>query len=68
MQDKGTFVYSELEATGLRSSRGPRVCEMSLKAVNASDLKDLQESIKNILSGTVNVNSLFQMENIYQVF
>ena len=38
---------------------------MSLIAVNASDLKDLQESIMNILSGTVNENFSVQIENIY---
>ena len=58
-------MYFDLEATGLRSSGRPRVCEMSLIAVNASDLKDLQESIMNILSGTVNENFSVQIENIY---
>ena len=38
---------------------------MSLIAVNAGDIKDLHESIMNILSGTVNENSSVQMENIY---
>ena len=65
MQDIKTFVYFDLEATGLKSSGRPRVCEMSLIAVNVSDIKDLNESIMNILSGTVNENSSVQMENIY---
>ena len=65
MQDIKTFVYFDLEATGLKSSGRPRVCEMSLIAVNASDIKDLHESIMNILSGTVNENSSVLMENIY---
>ena len=57
-------MYFDLEATGFRSSGRPRVCEMSLIAVNASDPKDLQESIMHILSGSVNGNSV-QIENIY---
>ena len=39
MQDIKTFVYFDLEATGLKSSGRPRVFEISLIAVNTSDAR-----------------------------
>ena len=41
MTETGTCVYSDLEAKGLKSSGQPRVCEISLKAVCASDVKNI---------------------------
>ena len=50
MQDIRTFVYFDLEATGLKSSGRPRVCEISLIAVNTSDIQDLHEPLLNKIS------------------
>ena len=54
MQDIKTFVYFDLEATGLKSSGRPRVCEISLIAVDTSDVLDLHEPLLNSISGKTN--------------
>lgn len=38
MNEIKTLVYFDIEATGLRSSGRPRICEMSLVAVNTQDV------------------------------
>ena len=47
-----TFVYFDLEATGLKSSGRPRISELSFVAVNAQEInivnKKLSEKVKNI--------------------
>ena len=62
MQDIRTFVYFDLEATGLKSSGRPRVCEISLIAVNTSDILDLHESLLNSISGRTNEDTIIQVE------
>ena len=62
IQDIKTFVYFDLEATGLKSSGRPRVCEISLVAVNTSDILELHESLLNRMSGRPNGDTLLQVE------
>ena len=62
MQDIKTFVYFDLEATGLKSSGRPRVCEISLIAVNTSDIIDLNESLLNSISDRPNEDAITQIE------
>jgi DNA polymerase III epsilon subunit-like protein len=62
MQDIRTFVYFDLEATGLKSSGRPRVCEISLIAVNTSDILDLHKSLSNSISGRTNEDTIIQVE------
>jgi three prime repair exonuclease-1 len=62
MQDIRTFVYFDLEATGLKSSGRPRVCEISLVAVDASDIQDLHESLLKSISARTNEDSIIQVE------
>ena len=54
MQDIKTFVYFDLEATGLNSSGRPRGCEISLIAVDTSDVLDMHEPLLNSKSGRTN--------------
>ena len=54
MQDIQTFVYFDLEATGLKSLGRPRVCEISLIAVDTSDVLDMHEPLLNSISGRTN--------------
>ena len=54
MQDIKTFVYFDLEATGLKSSGRPRVCEISFIAVDTSDVLDLHEPLLNSISDKTN--------------
>ena len=60
MQDIRTFVYFDLEATGLKSSGRPRVCEISLIAVDSSDILDLHKSFLN--SVRTNEDTSIQVE------
>ena len=62
MQDIRTFVYFDLEATGLKSSGRPRVCEISLVAVDSSDIQDLHESLLKSISARTNEDSSIQVE------
>ena len=50
MQDIRTFVYFDVEATGLKSLGRPRVCEITLIAVNTSDIQDLDKPLLNMIS------------------
>ena len=62
MQDIRTFVYFDLEATGLKSSGRPRVCELSLIAVDTSDIPELHESLLNSISVRRNEDTSIQVE------
>ena len=42
-----TLVYFDLEATGLKSSGKPRICELSLIAVNVQDVLEMTENVEN---------------------
>ena len=42
MSEIKTLVYFDLEATGLKSSGRPRICEISLVAVNTQDLVNIE--------------------------
>ena len=65
MQDIKTFVYFDIEATGLKSSGRPRVCEMSLIAVNSSDILDLHKTLMNSLSEKTKEDTPIQVESFY---
>jgi DNA polymerase III epsilon subunit-like protein len=65
MQDIKTFVYFDIEATGLKSSGRPRVCEMSLIAVNSSDILDLHKILMNSLSEKTKDDTHIQVESFY---
>ena len=45
MIDVKTIVYFDLEATGLKSSGMPRICELSFVAVNIQDVPQLASKI-----------------------
>ena len=62
MQDIRTFVYFDLEATGLKSSGRPRVCEISLIAVNTSDIQDLHKPLLNRISDRTHEDTIIQIE------
>jgi three prime repair exonuclease-1 len=62
MQDIKTFVYFDLEATGLKSSGRTRVCEISLIAVDTSDILELHESLLHSISGRTNEDTIIQVE------
>ena len=62
MQDIHTFLYFDLETTGLKSSGRPRVCEISLIAVDTSDVLDLHEPLLNSISGRTNEETIIQVE------
>ena len=49
MAEIRTLVYFDLEATGLKSSGTPRVCEISLLAVNTNDVLDLHVTLMDHL-------------------
>lgn len=48
MQEIKTFVYFDLEATGLRNSGKPRITELSLVAVNQHDVLDMHDRINQL--------------------
>ena len=50
MSEINTLVYFDIEATGLKSSGKPRICEISLVAVNTQDVLNLGVTNK----GTIN--------------
>ena len=47
MTNVRTLVYFDLEATGLKSSGKPRICELSLVAVNVQDVLEMTENVEN---------------------
>jgi three prime repair exonuclease-1 len=64
MQEIKTLVYFDLEATGLKSSGRPRVCEISLVAVNVSDVLNLRDTIMDHLNRRRREDSSSQLESI----
>ena len=62
MTDVRTLVYFDLEATGLKSSGKPRICELSLIAVNVQDVLDMSLT-ENIENRTIESNT-FQVRKI----
>ena len=64
MQEIKTLVYFDLEATGLKSSGRPRVCEISLVAVNVSDVLNLCDTIMDQLNRRRKEDSSNQVESI----
>ena len=54
-----TFVYFDLESTGLKSSGRPRITEISLVAVNSGDVGELHMKIQRHLNNKNN-----QIENL----
>ena len=46
MTELRTLVYFDIEATGLKSSGRPRICELTFLAVNTSDVLDLSVKMK----------------------
>ena len=46
MPELRTIVYFDIEATGLKNSGRPRICELTFLAVNTSDVLDLNEKMK----------------------
>ena len=62
MEDIRTFVYFDVEATGLKSSGRPRVCEISLLAVGTSDILDLHKSLLNCISDRTDEDTIIQVE------
>ena len=62
MEDIRTYAYFELEATGLKSSGRPRVCEISLIAVDSSEILDLHKSLLNSISVRTNEDTSIQVE------
>jgi len=48
MPEIKTYVYFDLEATGLKNSGKPRITELSLVAVNQQDVLDMHERINQL--------------------
>ena len=62
MQEIKTLVYFDLEATGLKSSGRPRVCEISLVAVNTCDFLNLHAKIMDQLKTRRKEDNFNQVE------
>ena len=55
-----TFVYCDLEATGLKNCGRPRITELSLVAVNTESILDLNTMlISHLQKNRIKVESLF---------
>jgi DNA polymerase III epsilon subunit-like protein len=65
MAEIRTLVYFDLEATGLKSSGTPRVCEISLLAVNTKDVLDLHVTLMDHLKNRKTEETLFQVESLF---
>ena len=59
-----TFVYLDLEATGLRSSGRPRISEISFVAVNSEDVEELYLKIQNHVKDRKNQDYSYQIESL----
>ena len=59
-----TFVYFDLEATGLKSSGRPRISEISFVAVNSEHVEELNLKIQNHLRKRNNQDYVFQLESL----
>ena len=64
MTDIRTLVYFDLEATGLKSSGRPRICELSLLAVNFQDVSDFNMALIASLENGRSESDLLQVRNL----
>jgi three prime repair exonuclease-1 len=64
MQEVRTLVYFDLEATGLKSSGKPRICELSLLAVNIQDVLDLKMTLIDYLDKGKSENDFLQARSL----
>ena len=62
MPELRTIVYFDIEATGLKNSGRPRICELTFLAVNTSDVLDLNEKMKEHYTKGKIKDSLFLSE------
>ena len=58
MEEIKTFVYFDLEATGLKSSGRPRITKISLIAVNSGDMFDLNMKLTEDLKSSNEKNKI----------
>ena len=59
-----TLVYFDLEATGLKSSGKPRICELSLLAVNIQDVLDFNMALIASLDNRRSEKDYLQVKNL----
>ena len=59
-----TFVYFDLEATGLKSSGRPRISEISFVVVNSEHMEELNLKNQNHLRKRNNQDYVFQLESL----
>ena len=59
-----TLVYFDLEATGLKSSGKPRICELSLLAVNIQDVLDFNMALIDSLDNRRSEKDYLQVKNL----
>ena len=64
MTDIRTLVYFDLEATGLKSSGKPRICELSLLAVNIQDVLDFNMALIASLDNRRSEKDYLQVKNL----
>jgi three prime repair exonuclease-1 len=64
MQEVRTLVFLDLEATGLKSSGKPRICEISLIAVNIEDMLDMSDTILGQLQCRRNERTILQADRM----
>ena len=62
MPELRTIVYFDIEATGLKNSGRPRICELTFLAVNTSDVLELNEKMKEHYTKGKIKDSLFLSE------
>jgi DNA polymerase III epsilon subunit-like protein len=59
-----TFVYFDLEATGLKSSGRPRITEISLIALKIQDMLELHFQVMHLLKNLNVEGNKFQLESL----
>ena len=59
-----TLVYLDLEATGLKNSGRPRICELSLLAVNFQDVSVFNMALSASLENVKSESDLLQVRNL----
>ena len=64
MSEVKTLVYFDLEATGLKSSGRPRICELSLLAVNFQDVSAFNIALTASLENAKSESDLLQVRNL----
>jgi three prime repair exonuclease-1 len=64
MQEVRTLVFLDLEATGLKSSGKPRICEISLIAVNIEDMLDMSDTMLYQLQCRRNERTVVQADRL----